>query len=80
MPKTNASFTGNKEEDESVDFKASPFPENLNNEYQKLKISQTAYTVRCAAAAFAQLWHDLLQEGGRKKRKERREKKEGKQF
>lgn len=73
MPKTNASFTGNKEEDESVDFKANPFPENLNNEYQKLKISQTAYIARCAAGAFAQLGHDLLQEGGGNKEEGRKE-------
>lgn len=44
-----------------MDFKANPFPQNLNNKYQKLKISQTAYTALCAAGAFAQLWHCLLQ-------------------
>lgn len=83
-----------KEKDESVDFKANPFPQNLNNEYQKPKISQTAYTALCAAGALAQPWHWLLQgrilllqEGGGDRKEGRKEEKkkggnekEGKQF
>lgn len=68
-----------KEEDESGDFKANPFPQSSNNEYQKLKNSQCIQlcvqleTVPAPALS-------VPAASGRESRRERGGRKGGKQF
>lgn len=68
-----------KEEDESGDFKANPFPQSSNNEYQKLKNSQCIQLcVQLETVSAPAL--SVPAASGRESRRERGGRKGGKQF